>query len=470
MFFVYSLKDQDLLSTSFLSGDNNKFESVTNVLKKYLMDHEEEGFTDKRWKLIRSGGETGIVRFVATESNQIIGAWIDVSKLMIPLHYLDLGQQGQALIVSNEGLPLTKISIEEMNKPGFRMMLPSENEFYNTLSMGTNYLLVDTGSQYGDIHLAVLIPESTLLQRLPYFQRLIFVIPLMCLVVLAIYLVFLQNILLKPMKQLITGMRRIKQGELETRLSGDKSKEFMLINETFNEMVNQIQGLKIKVYEEQIRTQKAELKHLQVQINPHFLLNSINIIYNLAESKKNDLIKKMSIHLAQYFRFITRTNLSIVKVSQEMKHIESYLEIQQLRFPQHLRYETWVESGLEEVAIPPLIIQPFVENAVLHGFQMGVETFYVRVSITRSKEQPDRLYEVQISDNGKGIEPGKLIELQQEDLQSDYGESHLGIWNVRHRLNLQYGEVSQLRFEPGNPKGMVIRLLIPIQIGEENHV
>ena len=272
------------------------------------------------------------------------------------------------------------------------------------------------------------------------------------------------------MKQLIKGMRRIKQGEFETRLSGDKSKEFMIINETFNEMVNQIQGLKINVYEEHIRTQKAELKHLQVQINPHFLLNSINIIYNLAELKKNDLIKKMSIHLAEYFRFITRTNLSKVKISQEIKHIESYLEIQQLRFPLYLRYETWVEPGLEEVAILPLIIQPFVENAVLHGFQMSEEIFCIRVSITRSKEQPDKLYEVQISDNGKGIEAGKLLELQKEDLQSDYGESHLGIWNVRHRLNLQYGQVSQLRFEPGNPKGMVIRLIIPIQTEGESHV
>jgi two-component system sensor histidine kinase YesM len=470
MFFVYSVRDQDLLSTAFLGGDFDKLQSISNVLKSYIMDHEQEGFDHKRWKLVGRGNEMGIVKFVTTESNLIVGAWVDVNKLIIPLNYLDLGQQGQALIVTSEGVPLTKLSIEEMNKPGFRLTLPDEHQLYSTLSMGLNYLLVDTKSQHGEFHLDVLIPENTLLQRLPYFQRLIFIIPLMALMILGFYLVFLQNILLKPMAKLITGMRRIKQGELETRLSNDKSREFMLINETFNEMVNQIQGLKINVYEEQIRTQKAELKHLQVQINPHFLLNSINIIYNLAELKKNDLIKQMSTHLAQYFRFITRTNLTIVKVSQEMKHIESYLEIQKLRFPKYLSYETWVEPGLEDIAILPLIIQPFVENAVLHGFEMGEEIFYIRVSVSRSKEQPDRLYEVQISDNGKGIEAGKLLELQKEDLQSDYGESHLGIWNVRHRLNLYYGQVSQLTFEPGHPNGMVIRLLIPIQAGGESHV
>ncbi|QGQ97160.1 HAMP domain-containing protein [Paenibacillus psychroresistens] len=470
MFFVYSLKDHDLLSTSFLGSEIEKLQSVSKDLILYMLENEAKEFKDNRWKLIRSGGEAALIRLVRTEFDQIIGAWIDVSNLMVPLNYLNLGQQGQAIIVSNEGVPLTRVTIEAMNKPDFRMTLPNEQDLYSTLSMGTNYLLVDTKSQHGDIHLAVLIPESTLLQQLPYFQRLIFIIPLMGLVILAIYLVFLQNILLKPMKQLIKGMRRIKQGELETRLSGDKSKEFMLINETFNDMVDQIQGLKINVYEEHILTQKAELKHLQVQINPHFLLNSINIIYNLAELKKNDLIKKLSTHLADYFRFITRTNLSKVKIFQEINHIESYLEIQQLRFPLYLRYETFVEPGLEDVEILPLIIQPFVENAVIHGFQMSDEIFCIRVSITRSKEHPESLYEVEIGDNGNGIEPGKLIELQQEDLQSDYGEYHLGIWNVRHRLNLQYGEISQLRFEPGNPKGTIIRLVIPIQFGGENHV
>jgi len=472
MIFVYSIEQQDLLNTLLIANSNLnlKFETVKSVLSRYIQDNEAEGFTDNRWRLINTDGEIALIRLVETEFDQVVGVWIDVSNLMIPLNFLDLGNQGEAFIVSDQGVPLTKLTIEEMNKPGFRMTFPKEEELYSTLSMDINYLLVDAKSQHGDIHLSVLIPEGTLLQRLPYFQRLIFIIPLMGLVILVFYLIFLQNILLKPMKQLIKGMRRIKQGELETRLYNNQSREFIMINETFNEMVNQIQDLKINVYEEQIRTQQTELKHLQVQINPHFLLNSINIIYNLAELNKNDLIKKMSTHLAQYFRFVTQTNLSVVTISQEMKHIENYLEIHQLRFPQHIRYETYVELGLEEVAILPLLIQPFVENAIIHGFQMVEETFCIRVSIIRSKEQPDSVYEVLIIDNGKGIAPNKLIVLQQESWQSDSSESHIGIWNIRRRLRLHYGDASQLQFEQGHPKGVIIRLLIPIQEGVDNHV
>ncbi len=473
MIFVYSIEQQDLLNTLFIGNSNEsflRFETVKSVLSEYIQDNEAEGFMDNRWRLIHKDGEIALIRLVQTQFNQVVGAWIDINNLMIPLNFLDLGNHGEALIVSDQGVPLTELSIDEMNKPNYRITLPNEEDLFSTLSMNINYLLVSAKSQYGDINLAVLIPESTLLQRLPYFQRLIFIIPLMGLVILVFYLIFLQNILLKPMKQLITGMRRIKQGEFETRLHNDKSREFIMINETFNDMVNQIQGLKINVYEEQIRTQQAELNHLQVQINPHFLLNSINIIYNLAELKKNDLIKKLSTHLANYFRFITRTNKSIVTVSQEMQHIESYLEIQQLRFPQHIHYKTCVEPGLEEVAILPLIIQPFVENAILHGFQMGDEAFCITVAVTRSKEKPDKLYEVLISDNGRGIEPDKLLELQQDTWQSDSVDNHLGVWNVRRRLKLRYGDSSQLQFEPGHPRGIVIRMVIPIDKGVENHV
>ncbi len=470
MIFVYSIPNQDLLYTNFMGNHLERIESVKSSLIHYIEGREPTELEVRQWILIHREGESALIRLVRTEFNQIVGVWVDVSNLLMPLSFLELGHQGQAFLVSNQGVPLTDVAIPEMNKPDYRLMLPGETELYSTLTMGIDYLLVEAKSQYADLHLAVLIPESILLQRLPYFQRLIFIIPLAGFMILVFYLILLQNVLLKPMRQLITGMRRIRQGELETRLHNDKTREFMMINETFNGMVDQIQGLKINVYEEQIRTQQAEMRHLQVQINPHFLLNSINVIYNLAELKKNDVIKKLSTHLANYFRFITRTNKSMVNVSQEMKHIESYLEIQQLRFPQHLRYETNLEPGLEEASILPLIIQPFVENAVIHGLQMNDDLFYIRVSVRRSEEQPDHGYEVQISDNGRGMDPARLAKLQEDSWRTDSADQHLGIWNVHRRLKLRYGDAAKLEFACGQPSGFVVRMLIPMNGGDDRDV
>ncbi|RAP76727.1 sensor histidine kinase [Paenibacillus montanisoli] len=463
LIYAYGRAENELLSTAFRGGDEAKLESVTQVLKSYIASHSDKELREKTWRIIRQGGELAIVRLVPTEYGQVVGAWTELDKLMVPLSYVSLGKQGQALFIASDGTPLTKAGIQETDSPGGKLPLPAENERYIRLrASGQNdYLLVATASRYAPLHLAVLVPESTLLQQLPYFQRLFYIIPLIGLAVLAVYLLLLQRTLLKPMYELIKGMRQIKRGDLETRLMAGGSKEFIIINDTFNDMASQVHDLKIDVYEEHIRTQKAELKHLQVQINPHFLLNAINIVYNLAELNKTDLIKKMATHISKYFRFVTRTNLSSVSVNTEFEHLQSYLEIQQLRFPQYLRYELTIAPGLERETLPPLIVQPFVENAIVHGFEMGPEFFMIKVAAKPAAAEDAPYYEIAIADNGVGIAEDQLQELQREDIHADFEDGHLGIWNVRHRLKLQYGGAAELLFERGQPKGTVVTLRLP---------
>ena len=105
------------------------------------------------------------------------------------------------------------------------------------------------------------------------------------------------------------------------------------MTDTFNTMMDEIHKLKINVYEEQLATQRSELKHLQLQINPHFLFNSLNIVYHLASVKNLALIQEMILCLVQYFRFMFRSNSHFVSLSDELDHTRNYLTIQQMRFP-----------------------------------------------------------------------------------------------------------------------------------------
>ena len=188
---------------------------------------------------------------------------------MIPLDLIHL-EYGFASFVNEQGELITNTSAIGTNR--LNTALASEsNEVYQIVKKDDQkYIVVMNQIQGTDVILSAFVPESQMLKNLYHFRRGIIIISIVAFFILIIYLVYLNEIILKPMNNLVRGMRRIKHGDWDTRLHASKAKEFTMINETFNSMASEIHELKISVYEEQIKAHQAELKHLQLQINPHF--------------------------------------------------------------------------------------------------------------------------------------------------------------------------------------------------------
>ncbi|MNC23289.1 Histidine kinase [compost metagenome] len=151
-------------------------------------------------------------------------------------------------------------------------------------------------------------------RNLPFFQKMLyFWIPLLSVAVVTGYILYLQRFLFRPLARLVGGMRKLGYGMLDVRLPAQSDvSEFSIMTKTFNQMARQIEALKIDVYEEQLRVQKAEYKHLQMQINPNFYMNTLNLIYKMAALKDFKSVQKMSLHLADYFRFLMHGNRTTI--------------------------------------------------------------------------------------------------------------------------------------------------------------
>ncbi|MFD0698713.1 histidine kinase [Paenibacillus sp. GCM10027628] len=460
MFFAYVPSKHDLFMTQTA---NNGFEdemAIQNTLPTLLQDIPTDSPYFLGWKLFTYNNKSALVRLLDTGYGSYVGAWISLDRLMSPKDLAALYQLGTVTFVSEEHQLLSESPNFELRGDQFTGL---------TFDPGKPYQLVDDGKQrfmvvsseltQSALKLAVIIPEKKLLQSLPSFQKIILLIPVAALITLLFYLVFLNRIILKPMNLLLKGMRKIEHGNLDVRLDHQSSKEFNLIKETFNHMVTQIRQLKIDIYEEQIKVHKAEVKHLQVQINPHFLMNSVNIIYNLVEMKKYELIQRMAVHLVSYFRFLTRTHVSLVMISDEMQHILHYLNIHQLRFPERVTYHFHISEGLEKLLIPPLIIQPFVENCMKHGFDFMDKPFHIEIAV--SPDEAGKLAIIAISDNGCGFSAESLADLRSGKYFDNEGDEHLGIWNVYHRLRLLYGQ-SIMWFDNKQGGGAMVELHIPL--------
>jgi two-component system sensor histidine kinase YesM len=472
-FFVYSKKNKDIISNQNTYEEIQKLESV---LYPFFQDSKQIDF--QNWQIFIRENKYYLIRVIQISPKEVnrelyVGALIDIESLIHPLLLSDLEHSGkELLLMSDKGIPLiqTSLSTDNLNEI-IEKLTHKESKYisFSKSSKGTKNLLIGVPFQHASMSLAVIIPEKVMLHKLLYFQRLLYLIPVGLIVILVFYLFFVKQVLLKPMNVLIKGMRSIIRGNLDVRLDDNSTKEFSFLIETFNIMASQVHNLKINVYEEMLKVQKAEFNHLQAQINPHFYLNSLNIIFSLSVLEKNLLVQKMTEHLADYFRFITRIHRDTILLSEEIGHIENYLEIQKLRFPNKLLFDISIPEMYMQHNVFPLLIQPFVENAIIHGMDKGKAIFHIEIKVQSSEEAPNS-YEVCIIDNGKGFTAEKLQQLQAGQYAEGYGsgDKHLGIWNVHHRLRMKYGMQVKILFENGVEKGAIIRLRIPNQLIGEN--
>ncbi|MDR6554206.1 two-component system sensor histidine kinase YesM [Paenibacillus qinlingensis] len=466
-FFVFSATTGDLLVST---RENTYYYDRVQTVKEFIVDNTKTRPNDSsngNWLIMKaSNGDHYLMKI-----NKDLGAGlsggilIKMSSMVEPLSKWDTGEGGGTTVVSPEGTTLTNTYFPLQRYQNISDQIAPKNSGFQIVKdkeLNQQFLIVREASTHADLEFELIIAEKNMLKNLPYLQLLIYFLPLGGAFVLGIYLLYVQRILFKPLMQLIRGMRKIAQGELSTRLHEGSSTEFAFLIATFNNMVDQIENLKISVYEEKIRVQQAEFKHLQVQINPHFYMNSLNIIYNLAALKDTKSVQKMSLHLADYFRFIMRTNRTTMTLKDEIDHIRNYLEIQVMRYPDHLTFDIQLPERYSQYAIPPLIVQPFVENAVIHGFTKQYGTYVIQVKAEQDSEAPEEFFILSISDNGEGFQPEMLQQLNSAQYLDQSGDEHLGIWNVRHRLQMNYGNKVALRFMNKPDRGAMVQIRLPL--------
>ncbi|WP_235550561.1 sensor histidine kinase [Paenibacillus sp. Soil750] len=459
-FFIYSPINNDLVfapkQTGSAGSDN---QPIKDAIVSLIVDGQSaESFQTGRWSVFRVYEKDYLLYFIKV-GGLYIGAGVNTQDVTGPLNLLDLGADGRALLVDGNHKPLKDESF--FREQGIDLSYTSKS--YRLSGFDEGYLVIGEHSGKGDFGLVAVVPDQSILQKLPYLQRIILLIAAGTVLILLLAFYFMRRVVLRPINRIVLAMRRIKEGHLEMRIAKKPtSNEFELMNEMFNSMVTDIQKLKIDVYEEQLISQKAELKHLQLQINPHFFLNSLNVVYYLAQERKYGLIQELSLSLIRYFRFMFRSHTDHVLVRDELGHTKNYLNIQKIRFPGSLTYGITVPDDLLDCCIPPLIIQSFAENTIKHTVNTDEPT-HIEISIERDSRNDEERLHIRIRDTGMGYENEVLEKLRQEiKLTTEEGE-HIGIWNAQQRLRLLYGGQAIMGFS--NDNGAIVDIYLPIMKG-----
>lgn len=263
-----------------------------------------------------------------------------------------------------------------------------------------------------------------------------------------------------PVKALEEGMRVLQKGNFEFQLEENcYFREMEDIKETFNEMIGHIKILKNDIYEEKLLRQKTESDFLQMQVKPHFYLNSLNQIHILAEMGDADTISRLSGYLVRYFRYLLRADQKLVPLQDELQQIRDFLSIQEMRYPAGFRYDCQTAPGLEKLLLPPLLLLTFVENSLKYALSIYGE---FRLSITVQK-LGSGFCRICIEDSGQGFPDSVLHALGDgREVRTPDGRTCIGISNARQRLVFAFGKAASIRFTNESALGGArIVLLLP---------
>lgn len=283
-------------------------------------------------------------------------------------------------------------------------------------------------------------------------------------VLVAIASYVLSTQITRPLASLMRKMQRIERGETNVDLLDDSSDEMQKVTQRMDSMIDNIQGLTRDIYAYQIQGKVMELQALQSQINPHFLYNTLQSIKALAVIGRTSEISTMVTLIGGMLRYAINNVQESVTVEQELQHADTYIKIQGYRYPDQFKYEASCDSKLAETLVPKLILQPVIENAILHGFEGGKKGSIVVVVERKGTEM-----QINVADNGKGMTPEEeermRIKLDHRPASVQNGEGGVGLLNVHHRIRMKYGEGYGISFDTA--PGLGTRITIRIPLGED---
>ncbi|MFV0466825.1 MAG: sensor histidine kinase [Lachnospiraceae bacterium] len=422
--------------------------------RQFIRDEAENEDSQKQYTKIVMIDETPMLYTSNTWNGSNFGVMINLERLLQRQDFIRQ-ETGTALFFTDtSNQVLTKSGQEYLNEQGMTYGEILGSDQFGTFTSeipGTDLLLV------------MVVSWDSLIANVPATLNVFRMISiLLTILVIPVLLLYIYRQVSRPLSRLTRAIDKIEGGDLKYRIeAGRESREFEQINRNFNSMMDQVHHLKIDVYEKELERKSIMMRYLSQQIQPHFILNAMNIIY-CYEPEEYSLIQKMVLCISKYFRYIVKVNAKFVMLYQEMEHIQNYFEIQKARFPDLFFAIVEYDETIREALIPPLVVQNFAENAIKHSLKIGnkITIYVIAEKVVLDGEEKIR---IRLADTGEGITDEALdhIRVFRETGVPQDGLG-LGTQNTIERLKHIYWDRASLRiWRDETYSGTNVELILP---------
>ena len=311
------------------------------------------------------------------------------------------------------------------------------------------------------------IPLRYINKDLAGIQYLTVIIIVLTIIIGVTVSVIIAQSLILPLENTVNALEKFSRGDFAVRLKENRCDEIGKLNRIFNKAIKEINELMQKVTQSEILNKEMEFKTLQSQMNPHFLYNTLDAINWLAFKEKQTEICNLVAAISSLIRASISNKKSIITIEQELDYVKNYIYIQHIRYKDRFDIIYDIDESLLKQAVPKLIIQPIVENAIIHGIENSKNKNLLYISVKRENE----CIIIIVKDTGIGMTDEKVSELLKEPLNAEGDEqkahTNLGLYAVHKRIQLMYGDLYGLTVQSQAGEGTTVTLHIPFTKKQE---
>ncbi len=445
----------------------------TPIWKSLSVDVEERlvKFATSAEQMNRSDGILLGRAVLSLETGDIIGTLlIRTNERFFSNIYrnIDMGKNADIFIVDSDGkvvssrnnsIPVAKQFKDPILVQELLNRTENQERTFNMLVDGRKHLVAFSYLKGPDWFIVSTIPYSYLNAESMTLLTDIMLLVLGC-SILSVLLSYIYTLTIsKPLNRLIKTMNEVKRGNLSVNLVDSSKDEIGEVVGNFNTMLNEIKNLMESVKSNEMQKRKAEIKTLQAQINPHFLSNTLNTVRWLAEAQKASNIEALVSSLIQLLHVSMGKGGDFITMREEVEYIKSYINIQEYRYYDKFRVVFEIEEEILDYKILKFLIQPVVENSIIHGIEPMTEQGLISIKGFKDGD----VLKIRVTDNGEGIPSDKLSKLLTVggyDNKSKF--SGIGINNVNERIQINFGEKYGLHIESVPKLYTTVELTLPI--------
>ncbi|MDC7236109.1 MAG: sensor histidine kinase [Spirochaetales bacterium] len=380
---------------------------------------------------------------------------------------LSINKEEQVFVLNSRGFPVfSSFPLNDPEKPAeiYNQIIPAAREHSSGVIPSESGYLFYREIENTDWFLIFKLQHGSIYQLINEFKKLgLIIISLMIVTLIALALAFSRR-LSQPIRNIMNQMKLVESGDLTSEVRVKSHDEIHQLAQAFNRMVKRLNTYINKAYVAQIKQKETDLNAIRTQIRPHYLYNTLEIIRMSALDEGAGNTQKMIFALSEQMKYLIGYSEPEVTLMQELEMVKSYFDIVHYRYEQRIRLDLDIPVELQNYKVLKLMIQPLVENAVVHGLKPKEGKGTVKISAAVK----DDILKIQIIDDGIGIDADQLIALQSRlDSRSadtgKTGEEHIGLSNVQNRIHLVYGSTYGIKISSRKGTGALMTITIPAE-------